>query len=73
MRGLQPCVRSASYCAYDTSEYLASANQETVVIVQVEGVEGIRNLKSILNVEGVDVIFIGPYDFSQSLPESPRK
>jgi 4-hydroxy-2-oxoheptanedioate aldolase len=67
MRGLQPCVRSASYRAYDTSDYLASANEESAVIVQVEGVEGLSNLDSILNVEGVDVAFIGPYDLSQSL------
>ena len=45
----------------------AHANDDTVLIVQVEGVEGIQNLESILNVEGVDIAFIGPYDLSQSL------
>ena len=67
MRGLQPYVRAASYHSYDTAEYLAHANQESVVIAQVEGVEGIKNLDSILQVEGLDIAFVGPYDLSQAL------
>ncbi|MCK5767323.1 MAG: aldolase, partial [Candidatus Atribacteria bacterium] len=33
----------------------------------IEGIEGINNLDEILSVPGIDVIFIGPYDLSQSL------
>lgn len=66
-RGIQPYVRAASYRSFPTAEYLATANDETVLVAQVEGVEGIANLKSILNVEGIDVAFVGPYDLSQSL------
>lgn len=66
-RGLQPYVRAASYRAYDTPEYLAVNNADTVIVAQVEGREGIANLEAILQVEGVDVAFIGPYDLSQSL------
>jgi len=32
-----------------------------------KGVEGIQNLDSILQVEGLDIAFIGPYDLSQAL------
>jgi 4-hydroxy-2-oxoheptanedioate aldolase len=67
MRGLQPYVRAASYRSYGTAEYLANANRETLIVAQVEGTEGIANLESILQVEGLDVAFIGPYDLSQSL------
>jgi 4-hydroxy-2-oxoheptanedioate aldolase len=67
MRGLQPFVRAASYRAYKTAEYLASANEDSVIVVQVEGIEGIENLDSILQVAGLDVAFIGPYDLSQAL------
>jgi len=66
-RGLQPYVRSASYRSYPTADYLANANRETLVVVQVEGSKGIANLDAILKVEGVDIAFIGPYDLSQSL------
>jgi 4-hydroxy-2-oxoheptanedioate aldolase len=36
-------------------------------VVNVEGIEGIENLEKIAGVSGVDVVFIGPYDLSQSL------
>jgi 4-hydroxy-2-oxoheptanedioate aldolase len=38
-----------------------------MIIAHIEGVEGINNLDEILSVSGIDVIFIGPYDLSQSL------
>ena len=41
--------------------------QDTVVIVQAEGKKAIENLDEILEVEGIDIIFIGPYDLSSSL------
>ena len=37
------------------------------MIIQIEGIEGITNFEEILDVNGVDVIFLGPYDLSQSL------
>jgi 4-hydroxy-2-oxoheptanedioate aldolase len=67
MRGLQPFVRAADYRAYPTDQYLNEANAETLVVVQVEGVEGLANLGAILQVQGVDIAFLGPYDLSQSL------
>jgi 4-hydroxy-2-oxoheptanedioate aldolase len=47
--------------------YFAAANAETLVVVHIEGTEGVRNLDEILTVDGIDVLFIGPYDLSQSL------
>ena len=38
-----------------------------MVVLNVEGVEGIAKLDEILKVEGVDVVFLGPYDLSQSV------
>ncbi len=38
-----------------------------MVILNIEGIDGINNLKKIVKVPDVDVIFIGPYDLSQSL------
>jgi 2-dehydro-3-deoxyglucarate aldolase len=43
-------------------------NQEhSVVIVQVEHIEAVRNLEEILSVPGVDGFIVGPYDLSGSL------
>ena len=60
-------VRAAKYSSMDKSEYFKYANENTLVIIHIEGMEGIENLDKILEVDGIDVIFIGPYDLSQSL------
>ncbi|KAJ7453855.1 Pyruvate/Phosphoenolpyruvate kinase-like domain-containing protein [Mycena latifolia] len=49
------------------AEYLAVANSAVVVMVQIETPEGLANVKDIAQVDGVDVLFIGPYDLSISL------
>ena len=51
----------------DKFQYFKYSNEETMIIAHIEGVEGINNLEEILSVSGIDVIFIGPYDLSQSL------
>ena len=47
--------------------YKKWAAKESVVIVQIEHIDAINNLKEILSVEGVDGSMIGPYDLSGSL------
>lgn len=65
-RGVCRFVRAADYSAKNRYEYFKKAN-ENLVILQLEGQEAIENLEGILEVKGVDIIFIGPYDLSQSL------
>ncbi|MDE9430734.1 4-hydroxy-2-oxoheptanedioate aldolase [Xenorhabdus bovienii] len=48
-------------------DYLARANDEICVLVQVETREALRNLPEILTVEGVDGVFIGPADLSADM------
>jgi len=48
-------------------EYAATVNQESIVIAQVEHIEAVNNLESILSVEGIDGCIIGSYDLSGSL------
>jgi 4-hydroxy-2-oxoheptanedioate aldolase len=66
-RGLQPFVRAAAYGATPTGDLLRQANENSVLAIHIEGEEGARNLEQILQVDRIDVIFIGPYDLSQSL------
>lgn len=66
-RGCNRYVRAAQYSAADKATYFTEANEETSVIIQIEGQEGIKNLPEILTVKGIDVLFIGPYDLSASL------
>lgn len=66
-RGVCRFVRAAGYSALDRYKYFEYANRETISILHIEGTEGINNLEEILSIKGIDVIFIGPYDLSQSL------
>jgi 4-hydroxy-2-oxoheptanedioate aldolase len=55
-------------------EFIAEANRETLVCVQIEDEAALPHVDEILRVEGVDVFFIGPSDLSQSMghPGNPK-
>jgi 4-hydroxy-2-oxoheptanedioate aldolase len=56
------------------SEYLQVSNESILVMVQIENKEAVENVREIAGVEGIDAVFIGPYDLSISLgypPPSP--
>ena len=64
-RGLSPYVRAGDYDGGD--DYTARQNDDRAVIVHVEGERAVENAEEILQVDGIDVVFLGPYDLSQSL------
>jgi 4-hydroxy-2-oxoheptanedioate aldolase len=66
MRGVCRFVRAADYSSTDRGAYFAESNA-TLLILQLEGQEAVENIEEILSVPGVDIVFIGPYDLSQSL------
>jgi len=65
-RGVCRFVRAAAYSHLDRYQYFKKSNEEIIVIVHIEGLEGIANLKDIVEVSGLDILFLGPYDLSQS-------
>ena len=66
-RGFNPFVRAADFSASTTPEFFARANDEVALILQIESATGIAAADGILELAGIDVLFIGPYDLSQSL------
>ncbi|UZJ50694.1 hypothetical protein CBS101457_000014 [Exobasidium rhododendri] len=50
-----------------TPEYMLSANQTILTMIQIETVAGVENVDAICAVPGVDMVFIGPNDLAQSL------
>ena len=57
-------------------DYLAQANRETLVLVQIETAEAVENIEEIVAVDGLDGVFVGPADLSAALgvhgdPEAP--
>ena len=66
-RGLCRFVRAAEFSNLEKDQYISNANQKNVIILQIEGIEGVKNIEEIVKVAGIDILFIGPYDLSQSM------
>lgn len=69
-RGLS-LTRTSAYghdgSATDLNQYLERSNREVLVIVQCETRACLEDIDAIASVQGVDGIFIGPYDLSLAL------
>ncbi len=50
----------------DFDAYVKTANAEIAVVAMIETKRGVDNIDAILAVEGIDGVFIGPYDMSGS-------
>jgi 4-hydroxy-2-oxoheptanedioate aldolase len=44
-----------------------AANEETLVVVQVETAEAVERIDELVEIDGIDVLFLGPTDLSHSL------
>lgn len=63
-------VRAAAFGqvpGFNFKNYIAEANNETLVIAQVETAAAVDALPDIVQIPDIDVIFIGPTDLSQSV------
>lgn len=66
VRGYGP-RRGQRYGAVSQQEYLATADRQILVIVQIEHIDAVKNLEAILAVPGLDGICVGPNDLSGSM------
>ncbi len=48
-------------------DYMDRANETLIVVPQVEHIDAVNNIESIVRVPGISAIFIGPYDLSGSM------
>lgn len=55
------------YCTMPLKEYMAYSNENKFIMVQIEDKEAIERIEGIVKTNGLDIIFIGPGDLSQSL------
>lgn len=65
IRGFGP--RWVVVAGEDMAEYTRTANDETLVIVQIETKEAVEHLEDILTTPGVDAYMIGPSDLAASM------
>lgn len=53
------------------AEYVPRANAEIMVSIQIETAEAVENIEQIVQVQGLDMIFVGPFDLHISLNLPP--
>lgn len=69
VRGIGP-IRAARYGLADQTEYIRTAYEKVLKIAQIETLEGYDHLDEILQVDGIDSIFIGAADLERSITGS---
>ncbi len=67
--GIRGCFvrRADRYGQTPFAEYLKASESDPLIIIQIETIEGVRNLDEILKIPGIDSICIGPLDLSGSM------
>ena len=60
------CFSRMNDYGVEFTKYIKEANDDIAVVVMIESKEAVQNIDEILAVDGVDGVFIGPYDLSGS-------
>ena len=71
-RGIDNAGLDADYGIHDAATYVAWANRETFLAVQIETPLAVSNADAIAAVEGVDLIFLGPGDLQLRLDQEKK-
>lgn len=66
-RALDSGNADGAYCAAPLKEYMNHANEQTLVIAQIEDPEALDELDGIAATPGIDMLLFGPGDYSQGL------
>lgn len=66
-RGMAATVVRASEYGFRWQKYAAEADEALLLMCQIESAEAARNARAIARVDGVDLLFIGPFDLSANL------
>jgi 2-dehydro-3-deoxyglucarate aldolase/4-hydroxy-2-oxoheptanedioate aldolase len=67
LRGVNGSGIDGRYSTLPMKEYFQKANAETFVAIQIEHVDAVAEVEQIAALQGVDVLFVGPADLSQSM------
>jgi len=66
-RGYAPTIGRYTSYGYRREEYFRRVNADLAIMVQIETAEAVDNTAAITAVDGVNIVFIGPADLSNSL------
>ncbi|MCC5938342.1 MAG: aldolase [Lunatimonas sp.] len=67
LRAIDGGNADGAYTAMDFKQYLSEANTERFVIFQIEDPEALDAIEEIAALDGFDMLFFGPGDFSQGI------
>jgi 2-keto-3-deoxy-L-rhamnonate aldolase RhmA len=67
IRGAAFGVAHDDYVRADNKAYMRKTNADTVILPQIETADGLANVEEIAAVDGVDVLWVGHYDLTNSL------
>src|SRR5690606_3587895 len=66
-RGSAFAIAHDDYAGGDIAQKMRFANEESLLIAQIETAAGVEHIEEIAAVDGIDVLWIGQYDLSASL------
>ncbi|MEI7446128.1 MAG: aldolase/citrate lyase family protein, partial [Burkholderiales bacterium] len=67
LRGVNGTGVDGRYGTLPVAEYFQKANAETFIAIQIEHKDAVEEVEQIAALPGVDVLFVGPADLSQSM------
>jgi len=65
-RGYFSAAPDNPYCMTPIEDYLREANEQTVLLAQIESLNAVEQAHAMAEVDGIDMLFFGPGDFSIS-------
>ena len=66
-RGMCAYGAAAGYSTIPFDQHMKTSNQEALVVIHVENEWSAAHISDILEIPGIDVVFCGPNDMSQSM------
>ncbi len=66
-RGMAPSTRAGKYTLKTDKNLLSQENEDTLIVLTLESEKSLDKVEEISEIEGGDVIYIGPYDLSQTM------
>ena len=66
-RGTTANIAHDDFSSGDLAQKLRTANEETLILAQIESEAGVANIDAILAVEGIDIAWVGHNDLSVSM------
>ena len=67
VRGFNTSGRDALYTHKPPAQFAEDSNRDSFVAIQIETLGALNDADAIAAIDGVDMLFVGPADMSQSL------